>query len=84
MHKCVSNVFSSISQHVNDSFKENSYEECEAFIETLVTVVELENHECMKVVMEKNHKIFSHLPDEPSKLRNLSPLKLLSFTVYEL
>jgi len=37
-HTCVSNVLSSISEYANDSFKENSCEEREAFIETLVAV----------------------------------------------
>ena len=35
-HICVSNVLSSISEYANDSFKENSREECESFVETLV------------------------------------------------
>ena len=43
--------------------------------------VELENREYMKVVMEKFMKTFPHIPDEPSKPRNFSPSKLLSFTV---
>ena len=30
----------------------------------------------------KNRKTFPRIPDEPSKLRNFSPSKLLSFTVY--
>ena len=30
----------------------------------------------------KNCKTFPHIPDEPSKLQNFSPSKLLSFTVY--
>jgi len=29
----------------------------------------------------KNRETFPHIPDEPSKLRNFSPSKLLSFTV---
>ena len=29
----------------------------------------------------KNHETFPHIPDEPSKPRNFSPSKLLSFTV---
>ena len=32
-------VLSSISEYANDSFKENSHEEHEAFIETLVAVL---------------------------------------------
>ena len=53
-HKSVSYILSSFSEHANDGFKENSSEEHKAFIETLVAscFVELENHECMKVVME--------------------------------
>ena len=38
-HTCVSNVLSSISEYANDSFKENSCEELEAFVETLVAVL---------------------------------------------
>ena len=40
-HTCVSNVYvlSSISEYANDSFKENSCEEREAFIETLVATL---------------------------------------------
>ena len=81
-HACVSNVLSTISEYANGSFKENSPEEREVFVETLVAscFVELENHECMKVVME-NCETFPRIPDEPSKLRNFSPSKLLSFTV---
>ena len=30
----------------------------------------------------KNRKTFPHIPDEPNKPQNFSPLKLLSFTVY--
>ena len=30
----------------------------------------------------KNRDTFPHIPDKPSKLRNFSPLKLLSFTVF--
>ena len=37
-HTCVSNVLSSISKYANDNFKENSCEEREGFIETLVAV----------------------------------------------
>ena len=62
MHTRVSNALSSISR-----------EECEAFVETLVAscFVELElNHECMKVVVEKNRETFLHIPDEPCKPRN--------------
>jgi len=29
----------------------------------------------------KNHETFPYIPDEPSKPRNFSPSKLLSFTV---
>jgi len=36
-HTHVSNVTSSVSEYANDSFEENSYEECETFVETLVT-----------------------------------------------
>jgi len=32
----------------------------------------------------KNRKTFPRIPDKPSKPRNFSPLKLLSFTVYDL
>ena len=32
-------VLSSISEYANENFKENSSEECEAFIETLVAVL---------------------------------------------
>ena len=38
-HTCVSNVLSSISKYANDSFKENSREEHEAFVEILVVVL---------------------------------------------
>ena len=40
-HTCVSsyNEFSSISEYANDSFKENSREKHEAFIEILVAVL---------------------------------------------
>ena len=38
-HTCVSNVLLSISGYANDSFKENSHEEREAFVETLVAVL---------------------------------------------
>ena len=47
-HTCVSNVLSSISEYANDSFKENSPEEYEVFVETSDAhscFVELENHE---------------------------------------
>ena len=37
-HTHVSNVLSSISKYANDSFKENSLEEHEAFVEMLVAV----------------------------------------------
>ena len=55
-HICVSNVLLPISKYANDNFNENSRKEREAFIETLVAsyFVELENHECMKVVMSRN------------------------------
>ena len=61
-HKCVNNVLLSISEYANDSFKENSREERESFVETLVELcfVELENHECMKVLMEKIAKLSPH------------------------
>ena len=39
VHTCVNNVLSSISEYANDSFKENSCEECEAFVEMLVAVL---------------------------------------------
>ena len=81
-YTCVSNVLSSISKYANDSFKENSHEEHEAFVETLVAVfVELENNGLYEGGGGKNCETFSHIPDEPSKLRNFSPSKLLSFTV---
>jgi len=38
-HKYVSNALSSISKYANDSFKENSREEHEAFVEMLVAVL---------------------------------------------
>ena len=38
-HTCVSNILSSISEHVNDIFKENSRKEREAFVEMLTAVV---------------------------------------------
>jgi len=39
-HTCVSNVLSSISEYADDSFKENSCEECKTFVETLVAVLQ--------------------------------------------
>ena len=36
---CDSNVLSSISKYANDSFKENSRDECKNFVETLVAVL---------------------------------------------
>ena len=39
LHTRFSNVLSSIFEYVNDSFKENSREECEAFAEVLVAVL---------------------------------------------
>ena len=36
---CQYNVLSSISKYANDNFKENSREECEAFIEMLVAIL---------------------------------------------
>ena len=39
-YTCVSIVLSSISEYDNDSFKENSPEECKAFVETLVAVLQ--------------------------------------------
>ena len=39
LHTRVSNVLSSISENANDNFKENSWEERKAFIETLVAVL---------------------------------------------
>jgi len=38
-HTCDSNVLASISKYANDSFKENPHDECENFVETLVTVL---------------------------------------------
>ena len=38
-HTYFNNVLLSISEYANDSFKENSREEREAFIETLVVVL---------------------------------------------
>jgi len=38
-HTCISNVLLSISEYANDSFKENSCEEGEAFVEMLVAVL---------------------------------------------
>jgi len=38
-HACVSNVLLSISEYANDSVKDDSCEECEAFIEMLVAVL---------------------------------------------
>ena len=38
-HACVGNVLLSIFEYANDSFKENSHEDHEAFIETLVVVL---------------------------------------------
>ena len=72
-----SNVLSSISEYANDSFKENSCEEREAFIETLI--------ESLKTMnlwrWWKNHKTFPYIPDEPmqqtTKLFNLE-----TFVVY--
>ena len=39
-HTCVSDVLSSISEYANDSFKENSCEERETFVQMLVAVLQ--------------------------------------------
>ena len=75
-HTRVSNVLSSISEYAKDSFKENSCaEERKVFVQMLVAVL-YEGGD------GKNRETFPRIPDEPSKPRNFSPSKLMSFTVY--
>jgi len=70
-HTCVGiiNVLSSISEYANDSFKENSRKEREAFVET----GELKNHECIKVVMEKIAKLFPTYLMSPANRETFHP-----------
>ena len=71
-HTCVSNVLLSISEYANDSFKENSRKEREAFVET----GELKNHECIKsghVVMEKIAKLFPTYLMSPANRETFHP-----------
>jgi len=72
------NVLSSISQFANDSFKKNSCEECEAFVEMLVAVLpaELENHEYMKLVIEKIVKLFPTYLMNPANHETFHPQNL--------
>ena len=81
VHTCVSNALLSISKYANNSFKENSRMECEAFVEMLVAVLHVARVGkpwTYEGGDGKNHETFPHIPDEPNKLQNFSPSKLLS------
>ena len=63
-HTRVSNhILSSISKYANDSFKKNSREEHETFVETLVAVLQSWKtmNECMKMLMEKSQNFPPHI-----------------------
>ena len=69
-HARVSNELSSISKYADDSFKENSREERETFVETLVAV--LQSWKTM-VVMEKIEKLFPAYLMNPANLETFHP-----------
>ena len=59
-------------------FKDNSREEYENLVETLIAILksrscDLENHECMKVVMEKTAKLFPTYLMNPANRKTFHP-----------
>ena len=78
LHTCFSNVLSSISEYANDSFKENSREECEAFLEAFTRSCFVELNVWRWWKKSQNFSPNTWWTQQTTKL---PPSKLFSFTV---